>query len=357
MTKPARANRMFKRVLLLIGTLCLFFLAAELVTRIVMPNSVKLRAMHQPDEKLGFKLVPNYFMEYESSEYSTIIKINAKGFRDREYKVAKESSVYRIIMLGDSQIFGLGVDLKESYPKVLETILNENNDRGIISQYEVVNAGVDGYGTEQEYMYLKELGAIYKPDLVIVGLTVNDIEDVMKGIPSAFSRNWLKKHFFFLSYMKGLHVKYKTRVKKYSKKLPRRFFQIYQDGYPPSYEKALQDTKDYLLRINRYARSIDSELLVVIIPQNFELGLSEWKKRGLDFLYTEEFFNNNMNRFSRIFTDFLREERVHVLPLLLKFRESGINPLYFSHDPHWTKDGHQLAAEVTYDYLKEKGFI
>jgi hypothetical protein len=86
-----RKEVFFKKIiinyLVVIITVCMLFLLAEGVTRLVMPDSVKLRLMHQPDEKLGYTLVPNYTMTHQTSEFSVSIKINSEGLRDHEYQI------------------------------------------------------------------------------------------------------------------------------------------------------------------------------------------------------------------------------------------------------------------------------
>ena len=100
-----------------------------------MPTSVKLLGMHKPDEKLGFRLVPNYEVRHRKSDFDSFIKINSMGLRDYEHKNGKDPLTFRILVLGDSFTFGLGVNLEESYPKVLETMLNKNNDGRVYKRY------------------------------------------------------------------------------------------------------------------------------------------------------------------------------------------------------------------------------
>ena len=103
----------------------------------------------------------------------TNITINSDGFRDKEYPIEKPDKTFRIITLGDSFMFGLGVELEDSYPKQLEAMLNKNSP----IKYEVLNFGVPGYNTKQEVEMLNEKGLKYSHDAVIIGYLGNDIED------------------------------------------------------------------------------------------------------------------------------------------------------------------------------------
>jgi lysophospholipase L1-like esterase len=344
-----KSQKIIVNILLLIITLFALLLLAEGITRIVMPNSVKLRLMHQPDKKLGYRLVPQFEMDHQTREFRSHIKINSEGLRDHEYPAVKDAKTFRILAIGDSFTLGLGVNSEESYPKVLETMLNGDSVNAGSKKYEVINAGVDGYGTDQEYLYLQELLQRYKPDMVIVGLYSNDVDDVIKGIPLALFKTKSKNHFYFLSYLRGLEILfYQTFKKDVNKEL----FAIYQDPPSAEFAHALQLTKQYLVRIRDLAQSTEAKTLIVIIPSCFEISKSEWEKKGLGHAYTDGFFNNNMKKFSDIFTEFGKTEKIPTLPLLPDFRSSKNSQLYFRVDPHWTKDGHRLAAGSIYNFIK-----
>jgi hypothetical protein len=68
-------------------------------------------------------------------------------------------------------------------------------------------------------------------------------------------------------------------------------------------------------------------------------------------------FYKNMGKFSEIFTEFGRVEKIPTLPLLPIFRKSKVRSLYFTRDPHWTEEGHRLAAESIYKFLKGKDLV
>lgn len=99
-------------------------------------------------------------------------RTNSLGFRDtREYSLTKSPGAFRILVLGDSVTFGHGALYETSYPYLLEQRLREWRPD---VKWEVWNLGVPGYNTAQELAYLNEVGERYAPDLVIVGLFMND---------------------------------------------------------------------------------------------------------------------------------------------------------------------------------------
>ncbi len=101
------------------------------------------------------------------------VRINSQGFRsDEEYSYEKARDELRILIVGDSFTFGYGVAQDSSYPALLEQHLRRVT-RGCTVQ--VLNAGVNGYNTKQEVVFVQHVGVQYHPDVVIVGFTPNDV--------------------------------------------------------------------------------------------------------------------------------------------------------------------------------------
>jgi hypothetical protein len=132
---------------------------------------------------------------------------------------------------------------------------------------------------------------------------------------------------------------------------------IYQDHYSPEFERALHRTEDLLVDIRDFSRSRGAKALVVIIPFCLEIDRAEWWKKGFGHLYTDGFFTNNMGKFSDTFTEFGKSRKLSTLPLLPALRHSSVRPIYFTRDPHWTREGHRIAAESIFTYLTEKRIL
>jgi hypothetical protein len=101
------------------------------------------------------------------------------GIRN-DHPAAKPAGIYRILMLGDSVTFGFGVDQKQSFPAVLEDLLNKNEK----TRYQIIDAGVPGFSIADEAALLPALLARYKPDLVLWTIVSNDYDDSL-GIDAA----------------------------------------------------------------------------------------------------------------------------------------------------------------------------
>ena len=132
------------------------------------------------DAHLGWFHKPNAEGWFEKPCFRARVRINAEGLRDVDRPVAKPAGVYRILILGDSMIEAFQVDLEHTLTRVLERRLNEAK---LGMAFEVINLGVAGYGTDQEYLALRQVGLRYRPDLVVLAFfTGNDFQENHPGL-------------------------------------------------------------------------------------------------------------------------------------------------------------------------------
>lgn len=97
--------------------------------------------------------------------------LNHLGMRENDATVAKPPGVYRIALLGDSQVESIQVRLEQSFGQILQKRLTESLGRPV----QVLNFGVSGYSTVQEYLLMKTEVMKWAPDMVIVGYDGRDI--------------------------------------------------------------------------------------------------------------------------------------------------------------------------------------
>ena len=101
-----------------------------------------------------------------------LVHTNAIGFRGRERETVKPPGTYRIIGLGDAQMFGMGVAEGQTYLDVLERRLNSDAAGG--RRYEALNLGAPGYNTAQEVAVFEHRTEALAPDLVVVHFVGDD---------------------------------------------------------------------------------------------------------------------------------------------------------------------------------------
>ena len=122
------------------------------------------------EEPIGYRNRP----QLQGKFFGTPVVINSIGLRDREV-VAPVANEFRILVLGDSVPFGVGVQYEATFPYQLEKILNTQFKGSI----RTLNMGVPSYNTEQEWIQLQTLGMTLQPNLVILLFVSNDIEPKM----------------------------------------------------------------------------------------------------------------------------------------------------------------------------------
>jgi len=85
----------------------------------------------------------------------------------------KGPNEYRIAFMGDSVTFGVGVATADIYPQVVQATLNRLQDR---FRVRVFNFGVSSYSVKEMTATLKYRVSAIAPDLVVMGIIVNDFD-------------------------------------------------------------------------------------------------------------------------------------------------------------------------------------
>jgi lysophospholipase L1-like esterase len=88
-----------------------------------------------------------------------------------EMPVAWVTGNLRVLCLGDSNTYGLGVERSQAYPQQLEAIWNE---RIATPKLEVLNFGVPGTNSSRLVSTLPELLETFAPDILIIMVGAND---------------------------------------------------------------------------------------------------------------------------------------------------------------------------------------
>ncbi len=91
--------------------------------------------------------------------------------RDEHHEREKPRFRQRIVCIGDSCTYGLGVKAREAWPARLEELLNRN--RGYRA-YEVINLGLSGQSSQDGLARLRQAALKFEPDLVIASFGHND---------------------------------------------------------------------------------------------------------------------------------------------------------------------------------------
>ena len=169
--------------LLLIFSLVIAGVLGEGILRMVdHPLSkpfVDRNTWQEPSDILGFKMAPNF---EGVGPVGSWVKTNSRGIRDDvEHQWTKPPGTIRILGVGDSFAFGWGVSLAETFLKKLEHNLKQMTGREI----ETINAGVPQWDLNHYYVYLKNIGIRYSPDIILLTYFFNDIPQfIQETIPA-----------------------------------------------------------------------------------------------------------------------------------------------------------------------------
>ena len=159
-----------------IGELALVVVYDPLEVKIVGTPYAKYRQMLVEDPELGFVLKPGSRVVFSSEDTGgapMTVEINSLGLRDREIEMVKPAGTIRVVFVGDSLVFGAGVDIDSTLPRQLERALNTAAAPG--APYQVLNWGVGSYCLRQELGFVRRLDAArFRPDLLLVGTGPND---------------------------------------------------------------------------------------------------------------------------------------------------------------------------------------
>lgn len=124
------------------------------------------------EEPIGYRNRPNLKGKF----WGAPVSINSLGLRGQEVDLKPAENEIRILMLGDSLVFGIGLSDQYTIPRQLEQQLNGNSEEIV---YSVINMGVPSYNTEQELIQLQIIGFSLDPDLVLLIFTDNDLQPKM----------------------------------------------------------------------------------------------------------------------------------------------------------------------------------
>ncbi len=123
------------------------------------------------DPELGWRKTPGKTIERSTGEYAVTLTINGAGLRDDYDTLAPApEGAQRALFLGDSFVVGYTVNREDLFVDQLERALQAEG-----RPVEIMNAGTQGYSTDQSLRWLELNGEAAAPDLVVYFAYENDI--------------------------------------------------------------------------------------------------------------------------------------------------------------------------------------
>ncbi|HLD29149.1 MAG TPA: SGNH/GDSL hydrolase family protein [bacterium] len=288
---------------------------------------------NREDSLLMWSLRPGY------DDGEGYIKINSRGFRDREYKFKKDKRVFRILCLGDSTTWGYRLLLSETYHSLLEDRLNR--EYGGKLRFEVINFGVTGYSTFQSLMQLQYRGLKYKPDIVTYYGLSNDPTRRFSYSDSQIMSG--KVPVFIRMFLNGFLLKLSTY------RILRKIF-LYALRRNPQTRKSLtprvspEEFKKNILLINSLCRNRD--IPFALFSQPF------CRRKSVAFARFAD-----VTRYKRDLEEIAAENRIPVITIPEMESDSLEASAYFDDSSHPNAPGHAVIMERMFRFLSEKGLL
>ena len=125
----------------------------------------------QPDARLGWVLRPSQDVTTVAEQgWSVRFRTNADGLTPVTARREKPPGTVRIMLFGDSTVVGRSVPPEATVHADLRRLLERGGHR-----VDIVNAGVEGYSTDQVLLQIERLIPLYHPDLVVYAFCDNDL--------------------------------------------------------------------------------------------------------------------------------------------------------------------------------------
>lgn len=264
------SRKVMVNTLLVLASVLVFFIIGEVVVRYLqsikqLPNYAKnqVTAEQKKINAMNPRLIPSdnpkLYVQFDPEDP----RVNKAGMRWRLYSEKKPADTIRIAVIGDSVAFGFGLAPEESFPVMLENMLQQGSNKRI----EVINFSVTGYGIEAYNEVYVTKARNYQPDIVLMTYILNDmtppsdifaiIRDVMKG------GGQLKKVAKVSQFAAWLMVTWNEA--KNSLRGDRSFTSLYED--PATLEKL----KAHLDTLKNHVESDKAQLVVFVFPYFTEL--------------------------------------------------------------------------------------
>jgi hypothetical protein len=339
----------------------------------------------EPHPQYGWRHTPGRrgIFADKQGEFRVPVRINSKGLRDIEHSYEKSPQTYRILILGDSYMEAVQVELEQIFARQLENFLRAQGFHHV----EVINTGVASYGTDNEYLYLKHEGFKYKPDLVLLTFTTaNDVRESYAPLNRRANLANVTKPVFALGpdgsltmepgpaippplpWWRQTHVGQQLffalggRIRMPQRLLPDQppadpsvpwvpvDMLVYANRYSPEVEEAWRLTKRLVLAIRDESRSLGARFAVVVVNGPWAHDDQWWNRMMARHPWGRNTWDRQ--RPNRIVRDFLAESDIPFVDLFDSFEAAKHNErLFFHFDPHWTPAGHRVAARATADFL------
>ena len=402
MVHRSRRSQSIARLLVAAASVAITLGAVEWTLRRLFP----IRGMiYQIDDRYLYKHIPGSVKRAGPAggdSPKVLVRINAAGRRGDESGLP--SAAYRVVVYGDSFAAAESTSQPETYAAQLQQFLNEKLPGTV-----VLNAGVEGYGVDQESLRMEDELPGLKPNLVVVAIYAgNDFGDLLRDkLYLLDEHGQLKRNVPVID--DSLRQAFHKSAELSSIQIFRAFQTVYEkwrqngsrslDGVAPTapvdqtavyLEHRRAEYESYVLggdnivrnfladeydadvsvqpdspsaryrvllmarvleRIRSLADQSGARLFVLIIPEQCDVkgGCAVSAARGRYPGYRPSGLTDALESIAR-------SEGIPYLNLFEAFRQTETR-LYHPADGHWNSSGQQLAARLSADMILRDGLL
>jgi hypothetical protein len=330
--------------------------AAEAALRLAPAGVVVEADIYRMEDGL-LLLRPGITRRHITPLWDVALRINAAGFRD--WKRAPNGEAV-VLGLGDSQAFGWGVELEDTFFSRLEA--------GAAPAVRLIKAAVPGTGTSDQARMLEMLAPVYHPRAVVLAFFVgNDFIDVARGGsaqyevvagflahrgpgaagPSFLRRAAIRSRLLQLGRAAQFRLGLAPGRQRVWDEWMREYAQVHLKRPPAETEQAFRVTIEALDGIADQCERLESRLLIVVLPRSLQANPGELSETTRALGWRSE--EIDLDRPQRALAEWAAGRGVtlvDVRPLFRRQVQGGGGPLFFTPDAHMTPEAHRLTAEA-----------
>jgi hypothetical protein len=332
----------------------------------------------QHDPVLGWKKRPGARATYNRREYRVELAINSLGLRDRERAYQASPGTARILALGDSFLEGYSVPLEATVTQVLEKSLQRPG-----CPVEVLNGGTSAYSTDQEYLFYREEGHRYGPQVVVLFFYYNDVYFNTRGSyfgnpkprlgfrgprpeprrevsepepaeeravdpeppPSGSALYAWVRDRLLRGAPKAYNALARLGVWEPIRVVPPRIeMKVYKRKPTPEIEIAWTVTRRILEALRDEVGSHGARLVVVYVPSRMEVNDRDWELTRIRYGLDEKWERGLVGERLRGIAAAADIPLLDLTPALRREERGFLGGPYYRYDGHWNALGHRVAA-------------
>jgi hypothetical protein len=312
------------------------------------------------DPRVGHRLRPGASTRYTTPEFSTHIGINDQGVRDDAPIGPKQPGETRIVILGDSLVLSVQVELQETFAKHLERGLQESMPS---RTWRVINAGVQGYGPVDEWLFYRNVIDALEPDLVLVMTFVgNDAVEAHdkeawidaggrpQGAVSEMAATRVRRLVRSSMVLQGVRLRWDQLTARFEGPGAERPLTSYLSDPPADVRNGLAVTRRAFALIAAQAAARGAQTALVLMPARFQTDDADYGR--LKAIVAESGGTLVRDAATERFREALSPLGLPMLDLLPVLQaEPDRVELFFQRNVHLTPRGHRIVGRALTEFV------